>query len=808
MRQPSAWLPALLCAGTLLAFQSCASAPAGPPTASPGDRGARLDVNRLNPIRQLVADAIAARQIPGAVVVVGSRDRVVFREAFGHRALVPEPEPMTADTIFDMASLTKVMATTPAIMLLVEQGRLGLDDSVARHLPELDRYGKGRISVRHLLTHTSGLRAGLDLSLPFAGRDGALQLAADEVLEDTPGSRFIYSDINFVLLGEIVARASGESLDRFAAARLFEPLAMRHTLFLPPAEMHDRIAPTERCDPLAAACPGDSRSILRGVVHDPTARRMGGVAGSAGLFSTADDAARFCRMILNGGVLDGTRVLGTLSVRLMTHPALPDTMPNVRGLGWDVDSVFASVRGDLLPVGSFGHTGWTGTSLWIDPATATFVVLLSNRGHPDGSGDVRELRERIANVVGAAVVAPSLPPSVRQVATVYGPRPMPSIRTAAEQNPVLPGIDVLALDGFAALHGRRVGLLTNHTGRNRAGASTIDVLRTADGMTLVALFSPEHGIRGIADERVGSGRDERAGLPIHSLYGESRRPDDAMLDGIDTIVIDLQDAGSRFYTYMTTMAYVLEEAAKRRIRVVVLDRPNPINGYQIEGPVQDEGARGFTGYFPMPVRHGLTMGELARLFNAEGGIGADLEVVPMRHWSRRLWYDETGLMWIDPSPNMRNLHEAILYPGLGSLEWSNISVGRGTHSPFEQVGAPWIDGTDLAAALNARRLPGIRFYPVRFTPNSSVYAGEPCGGVFMVVTDREALRPVRVGAELAAALSRLYGPRYETRETWKLFGSREQLEALGAGADPASISEKWRADEARWRRLRAKYLLY
>jgi uncharacterized protein YbbC (DUF1343 family) len=273
-------------------------------------------------------------------------------------------------------------------------------------------------------------------------------------------------------------------------------------------------------------------------------------------------------------------------------------------------------------------------------------------------------------------------------------------------------------------------------------------------------------------------------------------------------VVDLQDIGSRFYTYMTTIAYVMEEAARRDIRVVVLDRPNPINGYQIEGPVQEDAARGFTGHFPMPVRHGLTIGELASLFNGENAIGADLTVVPMRNWSRRLWYDETGLAWTDPSPNMRNMHQAVLYPGIGAMEWSNISVGRGTDRPFEQIGAPWVDGISLAAALNARHLPGVRFYPVRFTPSSSVYAGESCGGVFIIVTDRAALRPVRLGVELAAALMRLYGSRYETRETWKLFGSREQLEALRAGADPADISGRWRGDEARWRRLRARYLLY
>jgi uncharacterized protein YbbC (DUF1343 family) len=253
---------------------------------------------------------------------------------------------------------------------------------------------------------------------------------------------------------------------------------------------------------------------------------------------------------------------------------------------------------------------------------------------------------------------------------------------------------------------------------------------------------------------------------------------------------------------------VLEEAAARGIRVVVLDRPNPVNGYSIEGPVQEAAAEAFTAYFPMPIRHGLTIGEFARLFNGEKRIGADLQIVAMRNWSRKLWYDETGLPWVNPSPNMRNLHQAALYPGIGAFEFSNISVGRGTDSPFEQIGAPWIDGVALAAALNARALPGVRFYPVRFTPSASAYAGEPCGGVFTIVTDRDALRPVRVGVEIAAALFRLHGSTYDPRETWRLLGSRAQVEALAAGIDPGEIAAGWRLGEARWRLLRARYLLY
>jgi uncharacterized protein YbbC (DUF1343 family) len=326
---------------------------------------------------------------------------------------------------------------------------------------------------------------------------------------------------------------------------------------------------------------------------------------------------------------------------------------------------------------------------------------------------------------------------------------------------------------------------------------------------LVALFSPEHGIRGILDAKVPSQIDERTGLPINSLYGETQRPTAAMLAGLDAMVIDLQDIGARFYTYTTTTAYVMEEAAKLKLPVFLLDRPNPVNGWQIEGPALDKESVGFTGYFPaMPIRHGLTLGEMARLFNAENKIGADLTVVAMKNWRRDDWFDDTTLPWINPSPNMRNMNEAALYTGIGAIEGTNVSVGRGTDTPFEHVGAPWIDGVQLADALNARNVAGVRFYPVRFTPVSSKYANQECQGVFIIVTDRTALRPVRVGLEIASAISRLYPAQYQLDLAARLFGSRDTLARIRTGDDPAAIAASWGAAEARWRLLRSKYLLY
>ena len=800
-----------------LAVAGALAAPgAWPATPRSGAASAGVDPARLAGIGPLVEAAIARKELPGAVVLVWHDGRVVYHAAFGHRALDPVEEPMTEDTIFDLASLTKVVATTPSVMKLVEDGKIRLNDRVATFIPEFAAHGKGDITIRHLLTHESGLRPDLDLADPWTGADTAIRLAAGEVPVAAPDERFIYSDINFELLGEIVRRVSGLRLDEFARREVFEPLGMRETMFLPPAALRPRIAPTERCTPFGWPCEVPGAQMLRGVVHDPTARRMGGVAGHAGLFSTAADLAIYCRMLIGGGTLAGdgsaaggaaVRVLSALTVAKMTSPATPPGEKNVRGLGWDLDSAYSSNRGELFPLGSFGHTGFTGTSIWIDPATDTFVVFLSNRVHPDGRGDVTPLRARIATVVASALTdVPASVRGMRLTGAAFGPAgPAP----ASPVGDVLTGVDVLRAEGFAPLAGRRVGLLTNHSGLARDGRTTIDLINDAKGVTLVALFSPEHGIRGQVDEPVLSGRDAKTGLPVYSLYGATRRPTPEMLKGIDTLVVDLQDAGVRFYTYKTTLAYAMEAAARQGVKVMVLDRPDPIGGFRIEGPVVDaDQVSDFVNYFPMPVRHGLTLGEMARLFNGENHIGADLTVVPMRGWRRDLWYDQTGLAWVDPSPNLRTVNEAALYPGLGAIEWTNLSVGRGTDTPFEQVGAPWIDGAALAAALNARHLAGVSFYPVSFTPASSTYAGERCHGVFVLVTDRDALRPVRVGLEIAAALERLDPTRYELDKALALLGSRATIGRIRAGDDPAAIAAGWAADEARWRSRIGKYLLY
>jgi CubicO group peptidase (beta-lactamase class C family)/uncharacterized protein YbbC (DUF1343 family) len=719
---------------------------------------AGFDPGRLARIDALVADAILGRQLPGAVVLVGREDAVACFKAYGNRALVPAPEAMTADTIFDLASLTKVVATTTSVMILIEEGRLRLADPVAAYVPGFERYGKGGITIRHLLTHTSGLRPDIDLADPWTGYDTAIARAVEEVPTSPPGERFVYSDINFFLLGDVVARVSGQGLDRFCRERIFDPLGMSDTMFNPPPSLLPRVAPTEAC--AGPGCPPGE--MLRGVVHDPTARRMGGVAGHAGLFGTASDLSRFCRMLLHGGQLGPARILSPLGVARMTSPATPRGVRDVRAFGWDLDSRFSSNSGDLLPVGSFGHTGFTGTSLWIDPLTGVYVVFLSNRVHPDGKGDVTPLRARVATAVAAALVDPGPRVAPREADFArqdFGAasRPTPPRQEAV----VLTGLDVLRQEGFARLRGKKLGLLTTEQTSARGGAPAMSLLRATPGVELVS---------------VGPG-----------------------LDGIDTLVVDLPGGGSRLDDSATALVRALTEAARCRVAVVVLDRPNPIDGFQIEGPA---------GYATMPIRHGLTIGELARAFNAENRIGAELTVVPMKDWRRDHWFDETGLPWADPSAEVKSLAAAALHPGLGALEGTNVSVGRGTDRPYEQVGAPWIDGVRLAEALNARGLPGVRFYPVRFTPTTGPYAGVSCAGVSLSITDRAVLRPVRVGLEIAAALYRLSGAQYRTTKAEVLAGSKEALARLEAGEDAALIAAAWAADEARWRLRRAPYLLY
>ncbi len=739
-----------------------------------------LDPAALKALDALLSDAVGGKTPPGAVLWL-ERDGQSHTTVLGARALQPAREAMTHDTIFDAASLTKVVATLPCVLALAEEGRLRFDDPVVRHLPEFSG-GRG-IRLRHLLAHTSGLPAGVPREPAWSGYDEGVRRALASQPEAPPDARFRYSDVNFILLGEIVCRVSGRPFDAYARQRIFAPLGLESTGFHPPAEWLARIAPTEK---------DENGVLLRGVVHDPTARRMGGVAGHAGLFTSAADLARYGRMLLAGGELDGVRILQPASLEAARRVQTPATVLERRGLGWDLDSPFSRPRGTQFPLGSFGHTGFTGTSLWIDPFSRSFVVFLSSRLHPDGGGSVRDLYEAVGTAAAKALKGIDW----TQAPVALRPRQPGEVPT------VLNGIDVLQRDGFAPLTGKRIGLITNATGITVRRQSTIDVLKAAPGVQLRALFSPEHGIRGELDqEKIGDSKDPKTGLPVFSLYGERRAPSEAQLRELDALVFDIQDIGCRFYTYISTLRLCLEAAARRGLPFFVLDRVNPVGGTAVEGPaVLDQET--FTATHAIALRHGLTTGELARMLNAERSLGADLHVIAVEGWRRDQLFDETGLPWLNPSPNMRTPTAALLYPGIGLLEFS-ISVGRGTDTPFEILGAPYMDDLRLAHELNRLGLPGLRFLPVRFTPTASVFKNQACAGVRLSVTDRRALEPVRTGLAIAATLQHLYPGQFDVAKVGTLLNHRGLLEALRQGKPL-----HWQAETDAFRRRRQAFLIY
>ncbi|HUP03327.1 MAG TPA: exo-beta-N-acetylmuramidase NamZ domain-containing protein [Bryobacteraceae bacterium] len=747
-----------------------------------------------------VNKAIAESRLPGAVVVVGHEGRIVHRKAYGKRAVYPRSEDMTVDTIFDIASLTKVVATTPSLMKLFEQGKFRLNDPITQYIPEFQG-GKSDITIRNLFTHFSGLAPDVPLDPPWTGYETGIRLACATPPEAPPGVRMIYSDINFELLGELVRRLSGQALNDYAQRNIFTPLDMKDTRFLPPPEWGSRIAPTER-NPARTGPP------LRGVVDDPTARYMGGVAGHAGVFSTADDLARFAQMMLNGGELDGVRLVSPMTIQKFTEPQTPPDQPVLRGLGWDIDSPYSGNRGELFPIGSYGHTGYTGTSIWIDPATETYVIILANSVHPEARPALTPLRSEVATIAAAAVGLSARGLSLTGYSEVL---PSGARREVARNASTKTGLDVLEDRRFDVFQGKRIGLVTNQTGVDREGRRNVDVMKQA-GVNVVALFSPEHGLGGAAEAGAATAdiTDAATGIKVYSLYGETRRPTPEMLRGLDALAFDIQDAGARFYTYETTMAYCMEAAAKAHLPFYVLDRPNPITGSRVEGPLLDAGDTSFVGYLSgMPARHGMTMGELAKLFDAENKIGAALTVIPMQDWRRGDWFDATDLPWVNPSPNIRSLNAALLYPGLCLLEAvPGLSMGRGTDAPFEQVGAGFLDGRALADYLNSRLIPGVRAYPTSFTPADSVGKGTLLQGVRFAVVNREIFDAARLGMELASALLKLYPGKVDLGPTKTLLGSNDAIQRLTAGQDPRAILDSYRDAVAAFVAMRRKYLLY
>jgi SSS family transporter len=806
--------------------------PSTPPRAQ-AMRGERYDFSAIS---TLMNQAIATKRLPGGVVLINHDGKTVFEQAYGDREVEPVVEPMTEDTIFDMASLTKCLATATAVMQLYEEHKIAFDDPVIKYLPEFGVNGKQSVTIRELLTHYSGLPEDISLKdawgLAAPDKAEGVQRAMNATLDSVPGTHFKYSDINFITLGALVEKVSGQPLNVYAQEHIFTPLGMVHTRFLPGKEWVSRIAPTAYDDQGTVATNPDFDKLLRGTVHDPTTRRMGGVAGHAGVFSTAGDVALFAQALLDRLAGRNSKFpLQRATLKLMTEPEQPATAVGgatiftadgkpatgvaERGFGWDINTAFSRPRGAVFPIGSFGHTGFTGTSLWMDPGSDTFVLLLANSVHPRGRPPISPLRGEVATAAAEAM-------------HLYGSQGA-SLKT-------LTGIDVLEATHFAILREAakrhnghlRLGLLTNQTGLDSEGRRTVDILlHSTPEVELKTLFSPEHGISGVKDTtKIGNDVDPTTQLPVLSLYGakpEQRRPSQESLKNLDAVVIDLQDVGVRFYTYEVVVGYFLEAAAQAHIEVIVLDRPNPIGGVAVQGPMSDVGAESYNNYMPMPVRNGMTLGELALYFNSErllasaaspniqAPIRAQLTVVAVQNWRRSEFFDETGLVWTNPSPNLRSPAAAMLYPGIGMTEMTNISVGRGSATPYEHIGAPYINAAELAAYLTARKIPGISFAPTSFgvadDSNHYPFHGKTIPGVAFTVTDREAFNSPELGVELLSALHHFY-PEFVLSKAAYLVTNADTMRALANQEDPRKIADGWAADLAAFERRRQPYLLY
>lgn len=740
--------------------------------------------------RQLEA-AVAAGELPGGVCWVGLGARDLLARPFGQRALgrapIPgeSPAPEVLDARFDLASLTKPVASASAAALLVERGRLDLDRPVAADWPAFAAGGKAAITPRQLLLHSAGLVADNPLA---DWRGGAEQLwRRIEALQPVvaPGQGFLYSDVGYAVLAHLVERLDGRDFERFCQAELFAPLGMRETGFNPPAPQRFRCVPTE----IAAAEEGRSAAAgegpLQGVVHDPRARAIGGVAGHAGLFSTAGDLARWCRAWLGLGpawISPATRR------EFLRSQWLPDG--RARALLGDVDTPYSGPRGgrapsapdpgaeplELGPIGfwrgaSLGHTGFTGTSLWLEPDSGGFAILLTS---PLGAGDqasAQPMRRRLGLAAGATVHALQ-----RQRA---GRLPAQARSGGAR---VLPGADRLCRFEPERLAGRRLALISHAAARLVDGRRSLDAIAALPGVELREVWTPEHGFEARADGDVGDSRDARSGLPLRSLYGATRRPLPSWFEGLDGVLFDCQDVGVRFYTYATTLAYAMEAAGAAGVPLIVLDRPNPLGLEQRGGPLLEPERRSFIGYAPIPVQHGLTLGELARWFVERLGLDCQLEVIACRGLTRPMRWGDFGLEFQPPSPNLRRPQAVALYPLLGCFEACALSVGRGSSAPFERLGAPWLDPGALLTALGQDPIPGLAAAPLEFTPGADRFAGERCPGVAFEVRG-PAFEPLPASYRLARALLQSQAGRFDPDPLVERWGGSAWLQALRAGRE-------------------------
>ena len=674
-------------------------------------------------VDRVIEEAISEGEMPGAVLLVGRGEEIVYRRAYGERL---PGENLQPDALFDAASLTKPLATALSLLILSQEDKVDLDAPITDYLPL--RIAE-KPTIRQLLTHHGGLPPGV----PLEGFPENLETVE---FQCKPGVEFVYSDVGFLWLGKVGEKPRGLTLDEFFQQRIAAPLRLADSGFQPASS---RVVPTYGVDP--------------GVVHDPRARKLGGVAGHAGLFLTADDVHR----LLNGL----PTLLNDESLNLFLNQ-----QEGGRSLGLDVETRFSAPRGDRFsPRTSAGHTGFTGTSFWFDRPSGVQVVLLTSRLNPDNEGNVVPLRRAVSSLVAAELIG-------AQVKT---------------------GLDRLIESDFEPLKGKRVGWVLNHTSRDRFGRHVLQRLPEQPPFDLKALFTPEHGLEGVRDEKVEHGFHSELDVPIYSLYGETRRPKKEWFEGLDVVVLDLQDVGVRYYTYISTLRYCLELAKETGTTVLVLDRPNPLGGVVIDGHRATH--FDFICCDSLPLVHGMTIGEVGRFLNRE--IGAELRVEKMDGWRREMRWEQTGLPFLSPSPNLAELEAVDLYPVLGQLEWLELSVGRGTRSPFRVIGAPYIeDPLALARDFQREVEAPLVFRPRIFIPESSKFEGEVCGGV-----EVEAVGPLEEPARAGLAMARVLARRYPSHFRWS-----DMARHLGTDDVPALLKREPSPEE--WRNLRKPYLLY
>lgn len=720
-------------------------------------------------LKQALEQAVKDSGAPGAVGYVGHGGKTLFHEAAGQRTLIPTPVAAKKDTIYDLASLTKAIATTTSVMLLHERGTLDLDRPVSELLP-LPSFQA--ITPRHLLTHTAGLPPFKQWHMEAHSVDEYIQRIAGLTLASAPGERRVYSDLGFMVLGRIVELLGQRTLDAFALENIFDPLEMAHTRFNPPAAWREDCAATEQC-------PWRGK-LMQGEVHDENAYAVGGVSGHAGLFAPAEDLARFCRGLLEG------KLLKRETVEMMVQPGAVPRYP-WQVLGWKIDPWAEGSEGYLRSRRAIGHTGWTGTCLWMDLDSAHFAILLSNTPHPDREHrDNATLRRTFFDPV-AALCHPAT--------------------TNAHT-----GLDRLAWEEFDSLKGKRVALLTNQCAVDLLGRPILDVLALEPGISVVRVFSPEHGFTGQAEagEQVGA---QRAPVPIVSLYGDQKKPEPAQLRDIDLLVVDLPDIGARYYTYMATMKDSMAACAAAGVPVMVLDRPNPLGGSVIEGPIAT-----VTGSLvccaPLPVRHGMTLGELAMFFKANAadcGL-VELSVSEVNGWPRAFQAPQCALPWLAPSPNIPSFESALLYIGTCLFEGVNLNEGRGTETPFQVFGAPWLDAKKIVSKLSREDVAGCRLEVVAYTPLSipgksktPIYQDQVCRGVQIHVESAAAARPFR----LVYALLRAIHQRHADTLEWKPFfdtlaGGDGLRKAIQSGTSAESYLESLEGELESFEKARPK----